>query len=137
MKNAENLLKRAYAKKGNEMRGPIEPDDEEASKWGFTSDRWEKAIAEGLPGSYLFIDHDRVYLSVVKATKEGHGYLKELIAGIEKAGYKVAVPCPLGRMEVILKHYGFVPHTEYGEVGETAVWERPLSSALIQQDGSL
>lgn len=99
--------------------GPLSPGHSMARKWTFTRKRWEA-------NSYLFVDGTRVMLSAVKATKEGHGYLRDLIAGIEASGRRVAIPCPLGHMEQILRHYGFEPHEELHEIGEPVdVWERP------------
>jgi hypothetical protein len=102
------------------MLGPIQPGHRMARKWTFTFKRWT-------PLSYLFRHGDAVYLSAVRARRQGAGYLRDLIRGIEGAGLRVKVPCPLPHMEEILKHYGFTPHEEmhegYGEPVD--VWERP------------
>ncbi len=98
--------------------GPLTPGHRIARRWTFTAKRWTAL-------SYLWVDGDRVVLSAVEATKRGRGYLRDLIAGIEADGRRVAVPCPLAQMESILSHYGFVPHTEMHEIGEPVdVWER-------------
>jgi hypothetical protein len=101
------------------MLGPIEPGHRMARKWTFTAKRWT-------PLSYLFRHGDAVYLSAVQATRPGAGYLRDLIRGIEGARLRVKVPCPLGHMQAILEHYGFVPHPELHEGFEGAVdvWER-------------
>jgi hypothetical protein len=100
--------------------GPLFPGHPMARKWTFTRKRWEA-------GSYLFLDGTRVLLSSVIATKEGQGYFRDLIVAIEATGRKVAIPCPLNRMQHILRHYGFEPHTEMHEIGEPVdVWERPV-----------
>jgi hypothetical protein len=99
--------------------GPIQPGHRMARKWTFTAKRWT-------PLSYLFRQGDAVYLSAVQATHDGRGYLRDLIRGIEGAGLRVKVPCPLGHMEQILQHYGFVPHLETHENFQPVdVWERP------------
>ena len=101
-------------------RGPICPGDHEASVWTFTADRWE-------PASYLWRKGDAVTLSFVAARQHGQGYLRDLIAGIERAGFRVRVPTPLSRMEAILRHYGFRPHDEWWEDvrAPVEIWERP------------
>lgn len=82
-------------------------------------ERWE-------PFSYLFRKGDRVYLSAVQAKVSGAGYLRDLVAGIEQAGLRVAVPNPLSEMTAILKHYGFMVRWERhaGTGEEVDVWER-------------
>ena len=100
--------------------GPLWPGHRMARKWTFTAKRWTSF-------SYLFRDGDAVVLSAVQATHEGRGYLRDLIAGIEHAGLRVKVPCPLPHMEeIFLRHYGFVPHEEIhdGTGDPVDVWER-------------
>lgn len=68
-----------------------------------------------------------MFLSFVYAKDEGKGYLRDLIAGIERAGLRVAVPIPFARMENILKHYGFIRKHENDpyENEPVEVWQRP------------
>jgi hypothetical protein len=113
------------------VRGPIEPDDPEASTWTFTSDRW-LGDQGPIPGSYLWRRGDRVTVCSIYAKDEGKGYFRDLVDGIEKAGFRVAVPTPLAHMEAILKHYGFVPHREVMDGDSVEVWERPKENNMIK-----
>jgi len=98
----------------------ILPGDKRGESWGFTKERWD--------GSFLVLDDDRIMCALLHATKEGAGFFRELLRGIEASGYRVAVPCPMPNMVAVLKHYGFVEHTERDDDGEPVdVWERPGS----------
>ena len=98
---------------GEPYIGPLAPGHRMARKWSFTAKRWE-------PTSFLFRVGDEVVLSSVQATREKRGYLRDLIAGIDRAGLRVTVPCPLTHMTEILTHYGFEPTEEHG----VDVWRR-------------
>ena len=79
---------------------------------------------------YLWKKGNKITVSLIVAKETGKGYFRELIKNIEKAGFVVSVPNPLGHMQQILEHYGFVPHYEpfAPEIGENElvdVWERP------------
>ena len=101
----------------------VYPGDPRARAWGFTPERWE--------GSYLAKEEGRVLLSLLQASSPGKGYLRDLVAGIEAEGLRVAVPTPLGRMVEILRRWGFVPHTEHDELfGPVEVWERARPGLL-------
>jgi len=104
---------------GEPYIGPLAPGHRMARKWTFTAKRWE-------PISFLFRLGDEVVVSSVHATREGRGYFRELLAGIERASLRVVVPSPLAHMTDILVHYGFVPRDErVGEQGSVDVWRRP------------
>ena len=92
----------------------IFPHMPEGARWGFTLERWE--------GSVLERAGNQVICWVLHAHPEGHGHCRTLIAGIERDGLQVVVPCPMQGMVEILKHYNFKPQKEmlYG----TDVWIR-------------
>jgi hypothetical protein len=91
----------------------IEPGDPRGVPWTFTTERWQE-------GSYLWQTlNRRIVLSSLFAQASGKGFLRELIAGIERSGLRVAVPTPFAQMQQILEHYGFVPHLEE----DADVWE--------------
>jgi hypothetical protein len=85
--------------------GPLLPGHPMARRWTFTRKRWT-------PLSFLFRVGSDVYLTSVQAEREGRGYLRDLIAGIEADGLHVVVPNPLDDMEAILEHYGFESEEE-------------------------
>jgi len=98
-------------------KGMIVPDSEKGRAFGFTSDRFD---------GYLWESGKRVMTSFIESLQQGQGHLSELFRNIEAAGYYVAVPTPLPRMEAILKRKGFIPHTETSELGDPVeVWMKP------------
>jgi len=99
---------------GRTLIGPMAPGHRMAKKWTFTAKRWE-------PISFLFRIGDEIVVSSVQATHEGRGYLRDLFAGIERAGLRVVVPSPLAHMTEILVHYGFECTEEYS----VDIWRRP------------
>lgn len=103
---------------GRPLIGPMMPGHRMAKKWTFTTKRWE-------PISFLFRLGDEVIMSSVQATREGRGYLRELIAGIERVGLRVVVPTPLAHMTDILIHYGFTPEHSEERGGTVDMWRRP------------
>ena len=76
-----------------------------AKAWTFTAERWA-------PGSYLYLDGERVLISTVFAIDKGRGYFRDLVNCIERAGYRVAVPTPIMDMPAILARWRFVMHQE-------------------------
>lgn len=105
--------RRAERAERTRRRGPILPGDREATTWTFTAGRWTVL-------SYLWLDGDRVLLSSVHATAKRRGYLRDLVAGIEAAGFQVAIPTPILDMPQILAHCGFVKH--YEAMPSTGQW---------------
>ena len=92
----------------------IDPSND--SPWGFTPDRFD---------GYLWDCGERILISFIESKDPGKGHLSELFLRIEQSGKRVAVPTPLGQMESILKHKGFLPHVENDPVcGPVEVWER-------------
>lgn len=104
---------------GNYPQGIIEIGSDLANELGFTADKF---------AGYLWLDGDRVYISFIVSLNQNMGNLSALFNRIEEMGYRVAVPTPLGKMELILRRKGFVRHYEPDEyMGEASeVWEKPL-----------
>jgi len=100
--------------------GMISPGDAAADALGFTLDRWSA-------DSYLWRTGDELTCSLMIANEPGKGAFKALVAAIEGAGLKVAVPTPSERMRAILTKWGFVggwePWPEMGE--DVEIWRRP------------
>ena len=92
--------------------GIIELDSERAKTFGFSSDLYE---------GYLWKKGEDIYISFIVSKKSGEGNLSKLFAQIENAGFRVAVPTPLGKMESILQKKGFVPTLEE----DWEVWRKP------------
>ena len=96
--------------------GMITTDSDFGQQIGFTSDKFF---------GYLWKQGARIIISLIESRVEGRGDLSRLFDAIEAAGYRVAVPTPLGRMEGILRHKGFAPHLESGpEMGVVEIWEK-------------
>lgn len=91
-----------------------------AAEIGFTPDKWDDS-------SYLWRDGDEIKCSFLMAKEPGKGAFRALVAAIRAKGLRVAVPCPLGRMEAILCKWGWVREQETTELGDVVdVW-RPLA----------
>lgn len=103
--------------------------DQAPPSWNFTSKRF-------LGDSYLWKFGDVVYISMITSIKQGKGHFRGLVRAIEASGFKVAVPIPLQRMQMILTKLGFVPRTENDEDhGEVQVWMRPAEvPAAVPQE---
>ena len=71
-----------------------------AKKIGFTNDKFTSA-------SYLWRKNDTIIISFIESIKKRQGYLNNLFDKIEKLGYRIAVPTPLGAMINILIKKGF------------------------------
>jgi len=82
-------------------RGPIFPDDATFGPLGFTRAQFEA-------DSYLWHRGDDVWCSLMIARTPGRGAFRELLRGLEGAGYRVVVPNPLPLMREILVRWGFV-----------------------------
>ena len=93
----------------------IEPTQN--NQYGFTPDRFD---------GWLWDNGDRVLISFVESKQPGKGHFSEMVRRIEESGKRVAVPTPLGKMEFILKKWGFAPHIEQDPMlGSVEIWERP------------
>lgn len=99
--------------------GQILPDQAPPA-WGFTSKRFTE-------DSYLWKEGDRILVSLIIARRQGKGHFSLLVKAIEAAGFRVAVPTPIGQMPAILKKWGFTPSFEYSEEmsEHVEVWQRP------------
>jgi hypothetical protein len=99
-----------------EKDGIINPDSEFGKEIGFTSD---------LFGGYLWKSGERIVISLAESLKQNKGNLSKLFSNIEKAGFEVVVPTPLGKMQSILIHKGFGQFYEYDNTfGVIEVWKR-------------
>ena len=95
--------------------GIIEIDTERALPLGFTSKKFAL-------DSYLWKKGDSILISLIISNRPGRGDFSTLVRTIEKQGFKVIVPCPLGRMTAILKNWGF--KMDRADDG-TDLWSRP------------
>jgi hypothetical protein len=100
--------------------GMIELDTEFAQSIGFTKDKFR---------GYLWKEGNVITISLIESRVQGQGYLRELFNNIEAKGFKIQVPTPLGKMQAILEHYGFSPHSEpfapeIGNYDLIEVWEK-------------
>jgi hypothetical protein len=78
------------------------------------------------PDSYLWRRGNEIMVSLIIARNPGKGAFSRLLRTIEASGFSVAVPCPLGHMEAILQHKGFVcGYEDDARSGERVeVWRR-------------
>ena len=104
--------------------GIIKLDSEKGIQLGLTSDKFHK-------GTYLWKRGDRIYISFIMSNpkEEGKGNVSKLFNRIEELGYKVAVPTPMGKMQLILIKKGFKPTKEWDETFESnvEVWVKEVS----------
>ena len=96
--------------------GIIELDSEFGKELGFTSDKFW--------ASWLWKRGNRIIISMICAKKEEKGYFTELIKKIEEKGYEIAIPTPIGLMEILVRKWGFKRIMEYSEdfKGYVEVW---------------
>ena len=96
--------------------GIIIVDTDRAKEFGFTSDKFYKAV------SYLFKEKNRILISAIVSVQEGKGYFKELVKNIVDKGYQVAVPTPLPKMEAILRGWNWKITCEHScQMGEDII----------------
>ena len=109
--------------------GEISLDSEDGKELGFTSDLFD---------GYLWKIGDRIFISLIVSRNKRQGNLSRLFARIQEAGYKVAVPTPVGKMVKILKKKGFVPHIEHAAAagpamgGAVEVWMLPKTKKSLK-----
>ena len=92
--------------------GIIELDSSRAKIFGFTSTLYD---------GYLWKSGKTIYISFIESKRRRQGNLNRLFESIEKAGFRVAVPTPLGLMESILIKKGWSATIEE----EAEVWRKP------------
>ena len=103
----------------NKFSGIITPGSVIGRRFGFTADLFD---------GWLWLEDDRVMISMIISRKPGQGHLSRLLDAIGSQGYRVGVPTPFAHMAAILERKGYVPHTEdAGEMGPVEVWEKPCS----------
>lgn len=93
----------------------IDVDSNEAKAFGLTSDLFD---------GYLWRKGDQIWVSMIISKEPGQGHFKQVVKNIEDAGYKVVVPCPLGVMPEILKHWGFKPGHVFTGDDVVEIWTR-------------
>jgi hypothetical protein len=86
------------------------PGDIRLKKYGWTEKKFT---------GYLSLVDNTVWLSAIWSLHPNRHNLSHLIKNLHKAGFEIKVPTPLGRMEEICKHLGFVTTKElFPEAGE-------------------
>ena len=120
---------KSFLKIQRHKEGQIILDSEAGKELGFTS-----ALFDG----YLWKIGDRIFISLIVSRNKRQGNLSRLFAHIQQAGYKVAVPTPIGKMVKILKKKGFVPHIEHDAAagpamgGAVEVWMLPKTKKSLK-----
>lgn len=98
----------------------INLDSEFAKEIGFTSDRF---------AGWLWRDESRIIISCIDSLQPNQGNFSLLIKTIHEAGFDVAVPTPLSKMQAILTRKGFTPkHEQDPAMGDVEVWTLPCST---------
>ena len=99
-------------------QGMMSPGEAPAH-WGFTE-------ANFAGDSYLWITGKRCTISFIESKKKGKGNFSKLVKAIEKDGFTVEVPTPLGLMQAILTRWGFKHDLEWAEDFQEPVdiWKR-------------
>ena len=100
--------------------GIILLDSKRAKKFGFTSNRYYSG--------WLWKKGDYIIISFI----ESKGYLLNLFNSILKAGYKIKVPTPLGKMQRILELKGFRKTYEYWKETEEdiEIWIKEANKGI-------
>lgn len=85
------------------------PGDRDAQKIGFTREDFEAS-------SYLSVDTSRheVWASFIWSRHEGRGNVRRLFLGVLRHGYRLLVPAPSARMQVICQGLGMKSDMTYG-----------------------
>ena len=81
--------------------GIIEVDSKEGKRLGFTSNKF-------YADSYLWVEDDTIFISMMISKEEGKGYFTGLLKNIERIFSKIIVPIPSNKMFDILRKRGFV-----------------------------
>jgi hypothetical protein len=97
-------------------QGLIELDSEFAREINFVSSRFFSC-------SYLWGDGNRIVINAIECSDRRRGYLRDLFKAIWDLGAEIAVRTPLGTMEQILVHYGFLKTYAMDPIyGKTELW---------------
>lgn len=93
----------------------VDPDSEFGKKIGFTSDKFK---------GYLTRLQEYVVISLLMSKQPNQGNVRNLFEAIKREGFKIKVPCPIGRMFYIVKKNNFKLTHEWSEdMGEhVEVW---------------
>lgn len=84
-----------------------------ATDLGFTADRFS---------GYLWLMGSDLYVSLVDARVRGQGHFRAFVEAALAKGLTVKIPTPLGRMEHIVRRWGFEHTFEPSEMGACEVW---------------
>jgi hypothetical protein len=95
--------------------GEVRIGDPLAEELGFTADRFD---------GYLWLVGTELYVSLVDAKVQGQGHFRAFVEKALAKGLTVKIPTPLGRMEVIVRRWGFEHTVEPSEIGACEVWVR-------------
>jgi len=88
--------------------GIITLDSNNAKLFGFTSDKF---------GGWLWKSGNEIWISFIESYDQGKGNLRTLFDKIIESGYRIVVPNPFSRMEMICKQYGMEEETRRSEMG--------------------
>jgi len=77
--------------------GIIILDSNEGKELGFTSDKFD---------GWLWKKNDEIIISFIQSLKPGKCNLVKLFNRIREMDYKISIPNPFSRMEMICKKYG-------------------------------
>jgi len=93
--------------------GIIKLDSEAGKELGFTSDKFKS--------SWLWKKGNRITISMIWVKEKNKGYFTELLKKIKEKGYEIAIPTPLGLMEILVRKWGFNRTWEYSKE-----WDCPV-----------
>ena len=97
-------------------QGLIEIDSEFGKKINFISSRFFSC-------SYLIGEGNRIIINAIECSDRRRGYLRDLFKAIWDLGGEIAVRTPLGTMQQILMHYGFLKTYVRDPIyGKTELW---------------
>lgn len=87
----------------------IKLDTKKAKELGFTSDKFT---------GWLWLDDKFIWVSFIVSKQEGKGNLRALFDKTEEAGYRIIVPTPSIRMEMICRKRGMVKRRTKSNKGD-------------------
>ena len=87
--------------KEQDKHGLIRVDSKKGKRLGLTSDRFTE-------DSYLWLEGDTLWLSLLISKKEHQGYVLNILNTARAKGYDIACRPVSVRMKMILSRFGFV-----------------------------
>jgi len=103
--------------------GSIELDTIAGQHLGFTKEDFER-------GSYLWRSGKEIFVSFIVTTRPGTGQFSRLIRRIRELDYIPVVPTPLGKMEAILRRWGWKCTEAYTDFGPCEEWRPPEATTF-------